>query len=390
MRKIPFKNIVVGISGGVDSAVAALLLKNKGYRLQGVFMRNWDIVDEKTTCTGDQDWEDAQRVCNHLKIPLIYVNFVKEYWNNVFTQFLRDYESGLTPNPDILCNRFIKFDNFFAFATRADKLNADAIATGHYARNSFGNFLEHFCPESNVKLLQARDSMKDQTFFLSSVPQRALRRTMFPLGDFTKDQVKTMARDAGMGFLLRKKESTGICFIGHRNFQDFISEYISTKPGKLVDIDTGSVVGSHNGIHNWTVGQRCRLAGFPQPYFIAQKDCNSNIIFVAEGSKNPALYSKVFHTESPYWIAEDCLPRLGEGFECLFRFQHRKPLTKCQLERDSAAPGGLLVTLENPLRAITPGQYAVFYGETECYGCARITTTICGEEAPEQEYKVLC
>uniref|UniRef100_A0A1B0FUY8 tRNA-5-taurinomethyluridine 2-sulfurtransferase n=1 Tax=Lutzomyia longipalpis TaxID=7200 RepID=A0A1B0FUY8_LUTLO len=183
-----FKTVALGISGGVDSAVAALLLKNRGFQVKGVFMRNWDIADEKTMCTGDRDWEDAQRVCRHLGIPLIHVNFVKEYWNNVFRDFLRDYESGYTPNPDILCNRYIKFDHFFSYATNKEKLAADAIATGHYAKTNFGNFLENYTKNRNVKLLQAKDTFKDQTFFLSRVPQKALRRTMFPLGDMTKGE----------------------------------------------------------------------------------------------------------------------------------------------------------------------------------------------------------
>ncbi|GAB0086656.1 Mitochondrial tRNA-specific 2-thiouridylase 1 [Sergentomyia squamirostris] len=314
------RNVVVGVSGGVDSAVAALLLKNKGFKVQGVFMKNWDIIDEKTFCTGEQDWEDAQRVCRYLKIPLIHVNFVKEYWNNVFRQFLHDYESGLTPNPDILCNRHIKFDNFFSYATREDKLGAEAIATGHYARTNFGPFLEQYSPDQSVRLLQARDTFKDQTFFLSSVPQRALRKTMFPLGNFTKDEVKRLAEDAGMGFLLKKKESTGICFIGHRNFQEFISEYITAKPGKMVDIETGAEVGDHSGFHNWTIGQRCRLGGFPQRYFIAQKDRRTNTIFVAQGTHNPALFSKTFSTECPYWIDETSLPDIQNGFRCCLDF----------------------------------------------------------------------
>uniref|UniRef100_A0A1B0D5K8 tRNA-5-taurinomethyluridine 2-sulfurtransferase n=1 Tax=Phlebotomus papatasi TaxID=29031 RepID=A0A1B0D5K8_PHLPP len=301
---------------------------------------------------------------------------------------MEDYESGLTPNPDILCNRFIKFDNFFEFATSRDKLGAEAIATGHYARTNFGAYLEKYTPERNAKLLQARDTFKDQTFFLSNIPQRALKKTMFPLGDLTKDQVKAIAMGSGMGFLLRKKESTGICFIGHRNFQEFISEYIVSKPGKLIDIDTGSIVGSHNGFHHWTVGQRCRLSGYPQPYFIAQKDPNTNNIFVAQGTNNPALFSKRFFTESPYWIDKSCAPNVDKGFHCKFRFQHTKPLTRCEVKKNPERPNELLVILERPLRAITPGQYAVFYSETECYGCARIINPICGEKVLESEYEI--
>lgn len=273
-----FKNVVVAMSGGVDSAVAALFLKNKGFNVTAVFMKNWDIVDETGHCVAEKEYNDAELVCKKLEVPLIQVNFVKEFWNNVFSDFMKDYELGLTPNPDMQCNKRIKFDMFYNFAR--DKLNADAIATGHYARTSFGPYLEKFKPDSNVMLMQAKDLKKDQSFFLSQVSQEPLRCTMFPLGDYIKKDVKEIAASAGLHSIAQKKESMGICFIGSRHFQEFISEYIEDKPGDFIDLDTGLVVGKHNGFHHWTVGQGCRISGMDHAYFVLRKQLKNNVIYV--------------------------------------------------------------------------------------------------------------
>lgn len=206
------RNIVVGISGGVDSAVAALLLKNKGFNITGVFMRNWDIKDETGYCIVEKDFEDARWVCDRLKIPLVQVDFVKDYWHEVFSDLIEKYQSGYTPNPDILCNKNIKFNKFFELAR--SRFHADAIATGHYARTSFGAYLENYKADTNVRLLQALDNKKDQTFFLNQVSQQSLRRCMFPLGDYLKNNVKKIAEEAGLHRIARKKESMGICFVG--------------------------------------------------------------------------------------------------------------------------------------------------------------------------------
>ncbi|KAG4073295.1 hypothetical protein HA402_008641 [Bradysia odoriphaga] len=362
-----FRKIAVGISGGVDSAVAAYLLKNRGFNVIGAFMKNWDQVDEMGQCPGEADWEDAQWVCNKLSIPLVQVNFVKEYWNDVFSCFLKDYESGITPNPDILCNRYVKFDGFYDYAMK--QLNVDAISTGHYARSSFGPFLEHFSDATDVRLLTAVDPIKDQTFFLSQMPQLALRRTMFPLGELLKKDVKKIAAEAGMDRISRKKESTGICFVGKRNFNEFIREYIEDRPGNFIDFDTGQILGCHKGLHYWTVGQRTRLAGSPKPIFVQSKDTSDNSIIVTAGSDHLALFTDILYTSTPYWIVGN--PLDNGMLRCQFRFQHGDELVDCVVVQSGS--NGLLVKLDQALRALTPGQYAVFYKDGECLGSSRIT-----------------
>ncbi|KAH8387362.1 hypothetical protein KR093_006594 [Drosophila rubida] len=362
------RNVVVGISGGVDSAVSAYLLKERGYNVLGVFMRNWDEHDEAGYCSGEQDLKDATWACNKLQIELREVNYVKQYWTAVFSQFLDDYQLGLTPNPDILCNRHIKFDLFHKHAL--DTLKYDAVATGHYARNSLGNFLErsnNADTEQGVRLLIPADTFKDQTFFLSGIAQKSLQRTMFPLGELLKTEVKQLAKRIGLQRLAEKRESTGICFVGKRDFKSFIREYITSKPGHFVDVDSGAVVGNHEGIHQWTVGQRCRLSSYLQPYFVARKDPASNSIYVAAGHDHPALHCTRIHIGDINWLCNRSRQQLATNgsLRCRFRFQHTKPLVDCQLNP-------LEVHLDTPLRAVTPGQYAVFYDDVACLGAARI------------------
>lgn len=267
----------------------------------------------------------------------------------------------------MLCNKFIKFNHFYKYAL--EDLSADAIATGHYANSSFGPFLEKFDGQKSAKLLKAKDSFKDQTFFLSQISQQALNKTMFPLAEKLKKEVKSIASDIGLDFLARKRESTGICFIGNRHFPDFISEYVDDRLGNFVDLDSGKTIGTHRGLHHWTVGQGCRLGGHLKPYFVADKEVASNTIFVASGTDHPALFSTELLTGVPHWIDGDQeLVGLPE-FRSEFRFQHTKPLVPCTVKRSS---GGLAITLDSPLRAITPGQYAVLYHKEECLGSARI------------------
>ncbi|KAG6441039.1 hypothetical protein O3G_MSEX001552 [Manduca sexta] len=273
-----FKRVALGISGGVDSAVAALLLKRAGYGVEGVFMRNWDNNYEAGFCADERDFEDAIYVCRKLNIPLHRVYFIKEYWNEVFSVLLQEYETGLTPNPDILCNRYIKFDSFYQHCK--NNLGIDVIATGHYANTSFGPYLEKYNENESVKLLQPTDKFKDQTFFLSQVKQFSLRKCMFPLANLLKTEVRDMALKEGLINVAKKKDSTGICFIGKKKFQDFIEEYIQAKKGLFIDIDTGQVVGEHSGLHKWTVGQRCCLANWKDAYFIYKKDLSTNNIYV--------------------------------------------------------------------------------------------------------------
>ncbi|KAH8289689.1 hypothetical protein KR054_009503 [Drosophila jambulina] len=363
------RNVVVGISGGVDSAVSAHLLRERGLNVLGIFMRNWDELDEAGRCSGEEDLKDAEWACRRLGVELRQVNYVREYWTAVFTQFLDDYQQGLTPNPDILCNRHIKFDLFHKHALQ--HLGYDAIATGHYACNSLGNFLERRDTKEPARLLIPADTFKDQTFFLAGIPREALQRTMFPLGDLAKSQVKQLATRIGLQRLASKRESTGICFVGKRNFKEFIREYISSRSGHFVDIDSGARVGQHSGIHQWTVGQRCRLSSFLQPYFVARKEAVSNTIYVAAGHDHPALLSTRIRIDPLNWLCEDAEARLLStgSLRCRFRFQHTKPLVACNLRIIGTS---FEVQLDDPLRAITPGQYAVFYDELACLGSARI------------------
>lgn len=363
------RRIVCGISGGVDSAVSAHILKKKGYDVVGLFMRNWDARNEKGHCVTEEDREDATFVCKHLGIPLYEVDFVKQYWNEVFSEMIRDYQNGITPNPDILCNRRVKFNHFVDYAT--NKLGGHAIATGHYARTSVGYDLHQVDSQEGVSLLCANDKEKDQTFFLSQIKQWALQRTIFPLGNLTKTKVKEIAASIGMQKLAQKKESMGICFIGSRNFQDFIEEYIEPKQGNFIDIETGKVVGTHKGTHYWTLGQRCNLGGLASAYFVAQINPVTQDVHVAPGTDHPALFSQTFQTGPVHWIKQTSYyEQPVESFDTMFRFQHAHPLIgcSCKLRKN----GGYTVTLVRPMRAVTPGQYAVFYSDNICLGSARI------------------
>ncbi|XP_075154985.1 mitochondrial tRNA-specific 2-thiouridylase 1 [Haematobia irritans] len=381
-----FRKVVIGISGGVDSAVSAFLLKERGFNVLGVFMRNWDEFDESGRCSGEQDLLDAEYTCNKLGIELRKVNYVKEYWNSVFTSFLEDYQNGLTPNPDILCNKHIKFDLFYNYAL--DNLKYEAIATGHYAKTNYGPFLENYKDNEDIRLLIPKDTFKDQTFFLSGIKKDTLRRTMFPLANYLKTDVKTLAKKCGLDRLTQKKESTGICFVGKRDFKDFIKEYIVSKPGEFVDIDTNLVVGSHEGIHQWTVGQRCRLNSYLKPYYVAQKDVKTNTIYVASGHEHPALYSDQIIVSNANWLCSDELvvATNDDGLKCRFRFQHTKPLVDCRIFHKSE---DLIVVLDKPLRAITPGQYAVFYTHKECIGSARIVRSVNLESSYPKRTQIL-
>ncbi|XP_044747339.1 mitochondrial tRNA-specific 2-thiouridylase 1 [Coccinella septempunctata] len=363
--------VAVAVSGGVDSAVAALLLKLRGFEVEAVFMENWDIIDEKGFCSSDSDYADAVSLSQILNIKLHKVNYVKQYWNEVFCELVEDYQRGLTPNPDILCNRQIKFNYLYDYAL--NNLKVDAMATGHYARTNFGSFLDNYSPNQAVKLLKARDSKKDQVFFLSQINQKSLRRAMFPLGSYLKSQVKIIAEENGLERFSKKKESMGICFIGSRDFQDFIGEYIQDKPGDFIDIDTGKIVGQHKGLHQWTLGQRTRISGLARAYFTARKHLDNNNLILASGTDHPVLYSKLFFTSKPHWITEKPKELQDEDIlECDFKFQHAHDWEPCVIFECSQ---GLLVHLKTPKRAITPGQYAVFCIGDQCIGSARIINT---------------
>lgn len=291
------------------------------------------------------------------------------HFNPNCSNFVKDYQEGLTPNPDILCNRKIKFHLFYKHVI--ESLKFDCLATGHYAQTSFGPFLGNFTPKTDVRLLEAVDTFKDQTFFLSQVPQEALRLCMFPVGGLNKHEVKRIADEVGLRRISGKKESIGICFIGDRTFQSFINDYIDVRPGNFVDIESGKVVGSHQGIHNWTLGQGCKISGSLQKRFVLKKDPETSTILVASGTDHPLLWSDIFYTKEPFWIRKSPLESKNI-FNCQFRFQHTKPLTNCTIYKANVAGDRLLVKLEQPLRSITPGQFAAFYKDGECLGSSRI------------------
>ncbi|XP_066583986.1 mitochondrial tRNA-specific 2-thiouridylase 1 isoform X2 [Prorops nasuta] len=291
---------------------------------------------------------------------------------NIGILFSEKYQNGATPNPDILCNKHIKFDKFFKLVMQ--RFNADAIATGHYARSSFGPFLEQFQPDSDAKLLQAYDKNKDQTYFLSQISQEALRHTMFPLGEYYKSNVKKIALNAGFDLIVKKKESMGICFIGKRDFKNFIAEYIQNKVGDFIDLENGEILERHSGIHHYTVGQRIVIKHKPCIYFLYHKNIEAGrLTLVKENTNHPALYGDFLLCKDPHWISEEPseLRTNKQIFKCDFRFQHRNPQIPCKVCK--LRSGDLAIQLSTPLRALTKGQYCIFYRGKECLGGAEIS-----------------
>ncbi len=347
--------IIVGLSGGVDSAVAALLLRQQGHEVSGLFMKNWEEDDDADYCAAAEDLAMARQVADHLDIPLRTVNFASEYWDRVFEHFLQEYAQGRTPNPDVLCNREIKFR---AFLDHALSLGADRIATGHYAQLQPDNGCCH--------LLRAADADKDQTYFLYMVGSQQLCRSLFPLGHLTKDQVRAIAREHQLPNHQRK-DSTGICFIGERRFKDFLARYLPAQPG---DIRTpeGQVMGEHQGLMYHTLGQRRGMGiggtaeGKESPWYVVAKDMDKNHLIVAQDARHPLLMSSSLVAQDLHWI---CGQPTATSFSCQARFRHRQPLQSCQVQlREETAE----VTFDSPQRAITPGQSVVFYQGTQCLG----------------------
>ncbi|XP_020307731.1 mitochondrial tRNA-specific 2-thiouridylase 1 [Oncorhynchus kisutch] len=380
------RHVVCAMSGGVDSSVTALLLRRRGYHVTGVFMKNWDSLDENGVCSSEKDCEDAYKVCQNLDIPFHQVSYVKEYWHEVFTNLLKEYEKGRTPNPDILCNKHIKFNHFYNYAING--LGADAMATGHYARTSQEDedvfqqshvapppkhvFRDRFEIRNPVRLYQGADRFKDQTFFLSQISQDALRRTVFPLSGLTKDYVKKIAAEAGFQHVLKKKESMGICFIGERKFEDFILEYLEPKPGNFVSIEDGKIMGEHQGWFSLTLGQRARIGGQRDAWFVVDKDITTGEVFVGPTTNHPALFRDTVRTDRFHWITEDPPTELIQTkmMECHFRFIHQMPLTPCTVTLNM--DGSVWIMLSQPIRALTPGQFAVLYKGDECLGSGKI------------------
>lgn len=352
--------IVVGMSGGVDSSVTALLLKREGHEVIGVFMNNWEEKDDSGVCTSERDWADVRRVCDAIGIPYYSVNFSKEYYERVFEHFLAEYRKGRTPNPDVLCNREIKFSAFLDFA---EKIGADKIATGHFAR--IGMDAEEYT------LLRAADENKDQTYFLYMISQRALSKAVFPVGGLVKDEVRNIAREAGLP-VSDKKDSTGVCFIGERNFKKFLSEYLPAQPGYMVTQD-GRRVGQHDGLMYYTLGQRRGLgiggSGDGRRWFVVEKDLKNNLLVVEQGEDSPRLYSMGAVGSELFWLAGHAPVADGQAFPCQVRLRHRQPLQQAEFVLEN---GCVHIAFAQPQRAVTPGQSAVFYVGDRCLGGATI------------------
>ncbi|WP_082233742.1 tRNA 2-thiouridine(34) synthase MnmA [Halobacillus massiliensis] len=352
--------VVVGMSGGVDSSVSALLLKQQGYDVIGIFMKNWDDTDENGVCTATEDYEDVIRVCNQLDIPYYAVNFEKQYWDKVFTYFLDEYKAGRTPNPDVMCNKEIKFK---AFMEHAMSLGADYLATGHYAQVQEVN--------GEYQMLRGVDNNKDQTYFLNQLSQDVLSKVMFPLGHLEKKEVRRIAEEHELA-TAKKKDSTGICFIGERNFKEFLSEYLPAQPGEMQTLE-GEVKGKHDGLMYYTLGQRQGLGigGAGDPWFVVGKNLEDNILYVGQGYHHEALYSDGLTAVDANWT-RGAAPK--EAFDCTAKFRYRQedsPVTVYP-QKD----GTVQVEFKEAERAITPGQAVVFYEGDVCLGGATIDKII--------------
>ena len=350
------KTVVVGMSGGVDSAVSAYLLKKDGYNVIGLFMRNWDSSingedyhNEGDICPQEVDYNDAKNVCDMLKIPLYRVDFIKEYWDYVFKYFLDELKKGRTPNPDMLCNKYIKFD---LFKKEALKYEADYVATGHYAKTKEG------------KLYRAKDQNKDQTYFLADIKKGVLDNVLFPVGDLTKEEVREIAVKENLA-VARKKDSTGICFIGERNFQKFIHNYLKENPGDIIDVKTKEVVGRHTGLMNYTIGQRRNvgISGNLEKHFVCGKDVKNNILYVTFGDEE-YLYSDECILENVNFISDE------RPTKCTIKFRYRSEDVPAELVY--LDDNNILVKYRGRAKSVTPGQAGVIYLGDECLGCGFI------------------
>ena len=350
------QKVIVGMSGGVDSSVSALLLQQQGYAVEGLFMKNWDEDDGTEYCTAKEDLADAEAVANKLGIKLHTANFAAEYWDNVFEYFLAEYKAGRTPNPDILCNREIKFKVFIDYALI---LGADLIATGHYVRRRD--------TDGQTQLLKGLDNNKDQSYFLHAVSEAAFAKSLFPVGELEKPEVRRLAEEYGLA-TARKKDSTGICFIGERRFKDFLEQYLPAQPGQI-ETPEGRVIGEHSGLMYYTLGQRQGLGiggtkdGSEAPWYVAEKDLERNVLIAVQGSDHPLLFSNALTAEQLHWI--NGRPASDE-FCCTAKTRYRQPDQTCRV---MLGDNGLCkVVFDKPQRAVTPGQSVVFYQGEDCLG----------------------
>ena len=366
------KRVVLGMSGGVDSSVSAVILKEAGYDVVGIFMKNWDEKDEDGVCTATQDYEDVRRVADQLGIPYYTVNFEKEYWDRVFSYFLDEYNKGRTPNPDVMCNQEIKFNAFLDYAL---KLDADYIAMGHYAR------VEE--RDGKFYLLRGVDNNKDQTYFLSRIGQKALSKSLFPIGELEKSKVREIAEKNEL-YTAKKKDSTGVCFIGERDFDAFLDKYLLSKKGDMINVDTGKKISQHHGLYHYTLGQRKGIGiggvGSGEPWFVVGKDLKKNLLYVAQGEQHEALYSTSLIGEAPAWTLDEepVFP-----LHCTAKFRYRQQDITVTVHK--MEDGNLHIVYDNPVKAVTPGQVAVLYDADICLGSSIIKSI----EPVNSKYKYL-
>ena len=366
--------VIVGMSGGVDSSVSALLLQQQGYQVEGLFMKNWDEDDGTDYCTAIEDLNDAQAVSDKLGIHLHTANFAAEYWDGVFEHFLAEYKAGRTPNPDILCNKEIKFKAFLDYATT---LGADFIATGHYVRRADKN--------GQTYLLKGLDNNKDQSYFLYTLNEQQLSQTLFPVGDIEKPQVRAIAEKADL-VTHNKKDSTGICFIGERKFKDFLGQYLPAQPG-IIESAEGEAVGHHDGLMYHTLGQRkgLRIGGLAnaseEPWYVVEKDLLRNVLIVGQGHNHPRLFSKGLIANQLHWVDRQ---ELSEPIKCTVKTRYRQEDVACtvylikdsDLEKSNDDSPQYQIDFDEPQSSVTPGQSVVFYQDDICLGGGIINTLI--------------
>ena len=354
--------VIVGMSGGVDSSVSAYLLLQQGYVVEGLFMKNWEEDDGTEYCTAKEDLKDAQAVCDKLGIKLHTANFAAEYWDNVFEHFLAEYKAGRTPNPDILCNKEIKFKAFLEYA---QALGADYIATGHYTRRS--------ADTDCAQLLKGLDPNKDQSYFLHAVNGKQIAKTLFPVGELPKPEVRRIAQEQGLA-TYDKKDSTGICFIGERRFKDFLQQYLPAQKGTIVT-DEGKVIGEHQGLMYYTIGQRQGIGiggvknSAEAPWFVVSKDLVNNRLVIGQGHEHPLMMSRSLYSQKLDWVAGEC-PTLP--LRCKAKTRYRQPDQDCVIYSEGT---GIRVVFEEPQRAVTAGQSVVFYSDDDCLGGGVIEST---------------